>query len=174
MQRKNKRVIIREAKERVVQQFRKNFMKPERNKEEFDDHTLGLPCKMNTKDKNLWITGKREKLETFIYNAIGNDWIHVYNKDNTQYWDEYYGQPFIVFRLYDKKNRNTVIEQIRTAGDWDKRILGIRHSNGRILNPDLFHCIVLSIYTPQEYTKGTCWEKIYANGIDWRYDELKI
>ena len=173
MQRKSKRAIIREANERVVKHFRKNFMKPERNKEEFDNNNSKNQCKMNTKDKNLWITGTKEKLETFIQNAIGDNWVHVYNKDNTQYWDEYYGQPFVVFRLYDKKNRNTVIEQIRTAGDWNKRIIGIRHSS-KTLNPDLFHCIVLSIYTPQEYTKGTCWEKIYSNGIDWRYDELKI
>ena len=92
MKRCNKNIIISKAKERVVEKFRKNFMKPKK-KDSFIEYGY-------SKIKNLWITGTKEKLETFIENAIGNEWVHVYNKDNSEYWDKYYGQPFNVFRYH--------------------------------------------------------------------------
>lgn len=165
MQRKSKRVIIHEANERVVKHFRKNFMKPKKK----DSVTKYGYSKI----KNLWITGTKEKLETFIQNAIGNEWVHVYNKDNSDYWDNYYGQPFIVFRLYDKKNRMTMIQNMKRAGEEFYTPVNVRHSSG-VLDPELYHCIVLSIYSKEEYCKGTEYEKHDIGGLDWRYDDLKL
>ena len=165
MQRKSKRAIIHEANERVVKHFRKNLMKPKK-KDSFTKYGY-------SKIKNLWITGTKEKLETFIQNAIGNEWVNVYNKDNSDYWDNYYGQPFIVFRLYNKKNRMTMIQNMKIAGEEFDTPVNVRYSIG-VLNPELYHCIVLSIYSKEEYCKGTKDKKNNIGSLDWRYDDLKL
>lgn len=153
----------------AIKKYRKNFMKPLKNST-FEHE---LTCRMNTKDKNLWIIGTEKKLEQFIYNAIGDSWLHIYNKDNSQYWDGYMNQPFIVFRLYHKRNRRQKIVQLKEAGDWCPTVVNVRWSSGE-LNPNSYHCIILSIFTPEEYCKGLYNEENEIKSLKWRYDELKL
>ena len=168
------------SKINTIKEARKKFMKPARNVE---DIRLGLrPCKMNTKDKNLWITGTREQCENFLKLALGKNEYgdyncyrseYVYDKDDTGYWDGYDEQPFIVFRNYNKQKRTTKIREMRAAGDWSISPINIRWSSG-MLNPDLYHCIILSTFTPEEYCKGMAHESDEVGGLKWRYDELKL
>lgn len=160
---------------KIVESKRKNFMKPAKNPSVrgYKSHECYEPCKMNTKDKNLWITGTKEKLEKFIKNAIGDDKYQVYNKGNGELWNGYYNQPFIVFRIYDKRHRNENIYQIRRAGEWG--VVPVSTSgHGRYLYPDLYHAIVLSTMTPKEYCEGMDLENDMVGGIKWRYDTLQI
>lgn len=160
---------------KLVETKRKNFMKPAKN---LSVRGYKLcencgPCKMNTKDKNLWITGTKEKLEKFIQDAIGDDEYQVYNKKNGKLWNGYFNQPFIVFRIYDKRHRNENVYEIRCAGDWGPRVISTS-GHGKYLYPDLFHAIVLSTMTPKEYCEGMLKGDDEAGGIEWRYDVLQI
>lgn len=174
----------------TIKEHRKNFMKPERNPNiSYDELMINLlpescldftermqrgftmkdsAAKMYSKDKNLWITGTKEQLENFIKNTIGDDLVHVFDKDKYR-WNEYFGQPFIITRLYDRKKRQEKLSRLRALGDWLQR--PIEKSCYCLLHPDLFHCIVLSIYTMEEYCKDYPQE---VGGLKWRYDELKL
>lgn len=172
------------SKINTIKEARKNFMKPDRNKDvPLDDlfkpflvkSRYGFPytkrncaAKMYSNDKNLWIIGTEEQLEDFIHKAIGNSWTHVYNNDNKH--KKYFGQPFIVTRLYDKRKAFDKIYELRELGDWSPRWRA--HVNfDKTVHPDLFHSIVLSTYTMDEYCKDYPRE---VGGLKWRYDELKL
>lgn len=144
-----------------VKSYRKNFMKPRRDPP------------MKRKDKNIWIVGDKDKLEQFIHDAIGDNCLCVYCKDDVNYWDGYANQPFIVFRLYDKSDRNKIFYDIKYAGDYNKRPIDIRWTSG-MLNPDKSHSIVLSTFTPEEYFKGMKDKQNMIKTIKRLYDELKI
>lgn len=164
----------------IIEKARKNFMKPDKNVE--DIRLVYKSCKMNTKDKNLWITGTKEQCENFLKLALGKNeygdyncyrpW-YVYDKDDTEYWDHYKDQPFIVFRNYNKQKRSTKIREIKAAGGYTTRTINIRWSSG-LLNPDLYHCIVLSTFTPEEYCKGMDNESNVVASLKWRYDTLVL
>ena len=164
----------------TLKKIHANFMKPARNVE--DIRLVPKPCKMNTKDKNLWITGTKEQCEKFLKLALGKNKYgddncyrseYVYDKDDTGYWDGYDDQPFIVFRNYNRQKRTTKIREMRAAGDHGIRAINIRWSSGT-LNPDLYHCIVLSTFTPEEYCKGMDHETDEIEGLKWRFDTLKL
>ena len=153
-------------------------MKPECHK----DGQANFQCKMNTKDKNLWIVGTKEQCENFLKLALGKnkyndencyDSLRVYNKDDTNYWDGYEGQPFIIFRNYNKQKRALKVREMRLAGEWGHQTINIRWSSG-MLDPDLYHCIVLSNYTPEEYCKGMDHYDDEVGGLKWRYDILQL
>lgn len=167
----------------TIKKARKRFMKPDRNKdvpldELFKPFLLKIRCvpytkadckaKMYSKDKNLWITGTKDQLENFIYKAIGDSWAQVY--DNNNHHKKYFGQPFIVTRLYDKRKAFDKIYELRELGDWSPRWRA--HVNfDKTVHPDLFHSIVLSTYTMEEYCKDYPRE---VGGLKWRYDELNL
>lgn len=166
----------------TVKKARKNFMKPDRNKDvpldelfkpfllknRYDVSYTNSDAKMYSKDKNLWIIGTKDQLEKFIYKAIGDSWPQVY--DNNNHHIKYIGQPFIVTRLYDKRKAHDKIYELRELGDHFPRWRG--HVNfDKPIHPDLFHSIVLSTYTMEEYCKDYPRE---LDGLKWRYDELNL
>lgn len=167
-----------------VKEARKRFMKPDRNKDvPLDDlfkpflvkSCYGFPytverskAKMFSNDKNLWIIGTEEQLEDFIYKAIGKSQSHVYDNNNKH--KKYFGQPFIVTRLYDKRKVHDKIYELRELGDWFPSWRA--HVNfDKTVHPDLFHSIVLSTYTMDEYCKDYPRE---IDGLKWRYDVLNL
>ena len=170
----------RNYEKEFINEYRKGFMKPDKNEE--DIRLINKPCKMNTKDKNLWITGTKEQCENFLKLALGKNEYddyncyrpeYVYDKDDTGYWDGYDDQPFIVFRNYNKQKRTTKIREMRAAGGYTKRTINIRWSSGT-LNPDLYHCIILSTFTPEEYCKGMVREIDEIEGLKRRFDTLQL
>lgn len=175
----------REFIERVKEK-RKHCMKPANYKEEEETYLNWLlpnyyddgkgccfpRCKMNTKDKNLWIVGSKEQCEEFIQKALGNDPTYVYNKTQ-YYWNNYFGQPFIVFRVYNKSRRDKRICTLRGIGDWIG--YGIeKQKSSYNLSADLYHCIILSIYSPNEYCRGMKYFDDEIRGLEWRYDILDL
>ena len=167
----------------AVKEGRRRFMKPDRNKNilldelfkpfllkkrSFSYTKANCKAKMYSNDKNLWIIGTEEQLEDFIHKAIGNSWTHVYNNDNKH--KKYFGQPFIVTRLYDKQKVHDKIYELRELGDWCPSWRA--HVNfDKTIHPDLFHSIVLSTYTMEDYCKDYPRE---VGGLKWRYDELNL
>ena len=160
---------------KITEAKRKNYMKPAKNpmSRGYGEQEIRKACKMNTKDKNLWIVGSKDKLEKFVYDSLGTDRYHVYNKNNTDYWNGYHNQPFIIFRLYNRENRECAIYQIRKAGEYDPVPICTCNS-GKFLYPDLYHVIVLSTMTPEEYCEDMINKEDTVGGIRWRYDELQI
>ena len=158
------------SKINTIKEARKNFMKPARNVE--DIRLVHKPCKMNTKDKNLWITGTKEKVREFFHNAVDDHPIHVFYRIDKDSWSHYHDQPFIVYLLYDKKNRKDIIRELRRVGEYSPRKVGRGFTHE--INPDLYHCIILSTFTPEEYCKGMDHEDIEVGGLKWRYDELNL
>lgn len=165
-----------------VKEARKRFMKPDRNKDipldelfkpflfkkSFPYTKANCKAKMYSNDKNLWIIGTEEQLEDFIYKAVGDSWTHVYDNNNKH--KKYFGQPFIITRLYDKRKAHDKIYELRELGDWIPRWRA--HVNfDKTVHPDLFHSIVLSTYTMEEYCKDYPRE---VGGLKWRYDELNL
>ena len=144
----------------IVKKARTNFMKPTKL------------WRMQAKDKNLWVTGSESKLEEFIKNSIGSSWIHVYNKANDRLWNDYDNQPFVVMRVFDKKHKKHVARYIINAGDEYVKPVETNDKD-IILDPNEYHCIVLSNFTPEEYCKGLNME-YYLEPIKRRYDTLKL
>lgn len=175
---KDTSMMIERAKE-----IRKQCMKPKGNKEHFEEQIKSLApgkypyyesCEMNTKEKNLWIIGEARELERFVYKAIGPEfWRRVYVKNEGKNWDEYEGQPFILFRLYSLKNRPELIEHMQIAGDHVPHRVQTQWGNEDLV-PDLYHTIVLSNYTPKEYCKGLKESERKASSLEWRYDILYL
>lgn len=150
----------------IVKKARANFMKP--SKKVID----GRIHRMQAKDKNLWIIGSENKLEEFIKSTIGDSWKHVYNKTNDRYWNDYDDQPFVVMRIFDKKDRKDVVRQIINAGDDYVKPVETYYKD-IILDPNEYHCIVLSKFTPEEYCEGL--EKQFnLKSIKRRYDTLNL
>lgn len=156
----------------IIEKARKNFIKPDRNVEDMRINTSITTCKMNTKNKNLWITGTKDKLINFIHNAIDDQPTHVFYRTSKDSWIHYHDQPFIIYCLYDKKNRQNIIREIRQVGEWCPRKVG-RNFNHEI-NPDLYHCIILSIFTPEDYCNGLKYKDNLIGGLKWRYDTLVL
>ena len=154
----------------TLKKIHANFMKPARNVEEI--RSVHKPCKMNTKDKNLWISGDKEKVREFFHNAVDDHPIHVFYRCAKWSWSHYHDQPFIVYPLYDKKNRQDIISELRRVGEWSPRNVGKDYKYE--INPDCYHCIVLSTFTPEEYCKGMDHEDIEVGGLKWRYDTLQL
>lgn len=149
-----------------VEEKKKHFFKP------------SLDCKDN-REKNLWITGKKEQLETFIKQAVGTDPLQVFNICST--WDGYAGQPVIIARLYQKRNMQNRIYHLKALGDSVDR--GAHTRNGVLLYSELFgipvnsyHCIVLSTMTPEEACENIDprYKEQDLGGLKWRFDELKL
>ena len=180
---RNEREFAKQVKEK-----RKHSMKPANFKNEEDEQLswllpLGsfgwkvcdMHCKMNVKDKNLWITGTKEQCEDFIKNAIGDDETVVYNK-NKFHWTGYFGQPFIVIRLYSKAQRAKKFYTLKSLGDWTGCNIE-KQKSLHSLSPNLYHCIILSTFTLQEYTKDIFGKDTGQNelgSLDWRYDTLNL
>ena len=174
-----------------VRESRKQCMKPaipeEREKKQLDwllppaynDYDLSWTIedskfRMNTKDKNLWITGTKEQCEKFIKDAIGDDKTIVYNKKKF-YWNNYFGQPFIVFRIYNKNQYYKKLHTLKQIGDWSGCTIEKQKSSHK-LGSNLYHCIVLSTYTIKEFCKGVLHYE-YENDIgslEWRFDVLDL
>lgn len=175
-----------------VRESRKHCMKPAsyKDKEEvylnwllpiqYYNHELGWRksdgrCIMNTKDKNLWITGTKEQCEKFIKDAIGDDKYLVYNK-NKFHWNNYFGQPFIVLRVYNKSQRAKRVYTLRRLGDWAGFFIE-KQKSFHELSPNLYHCIVLSTFSPKEYCKGAFGpdhDEDQAGSLEWRFDVLDL
>ena len=148
-----------------------NFMKPDRNVEDMRINRTITACKMNTKDKNLWIIGTRDKLNKFILNTIGTSPTHLFYRTVKDSWYFYHDQPFIIYGIFDKRNREETIKEIRQVGEWSPRNVGRVFKE---INPDLYHCIVISTFTPEEYCKGMDHENDEIGGLKWRYDTLQL
>lgn len=143
-----------------------NNMKPARNI--IDDKSF---CKLKLRNKNLWITGKKSQLEEFIHKAIGDDPSYIYIKDSSNSWDNYKKQPFVIFHIFDKTNVFDTIKNIRLAGS--NHIKTVRDGHSYIkLNPNDYHCIILSCYTPKDYcNSGHSVPLEYCDVIN-KYDTL--
>ena len=144
----------------IVKKARSNFMKPTKL------------WRMHAKDKNLWVIGSESKLEEFIKNSIGNSWEHVYNKTNDRFWNDYDDQPFVVMRIFDKKHKQHIARYIINAGDEYVKPVETKDKD-IILDPNRYHCIVLSNFTPEEYCEDLKME-YYLEPIKRRYDTLKL
>lgn len=145
-----------------------NIMKPARNI--IHDKSF---CKLKLRNKNLWITGKRNQLEKFIHEAIGDDPSYVYNKDSSNLWINYKKQPFIIFRIFDRLNVFDTIKNIRLAGS--NHIKTVQDGRSFIkLNPNDYHCIILSCYTPKEYCNGPSFIPIEYCDVINKYDILTL
>lgn len=161
----------------IIKKYRKNFMKPDRNKDTplqnlfYEPYTTEISmAKMYSDKKNLWIIGTKDQLEKFINDAIGNCPYQIYNNNHRV---KYLGQPFIVTRLYNRQKRCDRIYELKQLGDWHPRWRAHTNSN-IIIHPDLFHSIVLSTFTPEEYCKGMIYGDTEINGLKWRYDFLNL
>ena len=103
--------------------------------------------------------------------------------DNS-YWNGYRGQPIVLFMLFDMNNREIKLDQLKKAGshsfpivddflfDEDDNYKTIRYKD--CLITDLFHSIVITKYTPEEYCQGVKRSRIRIREIRNKYDILDL
>lgn len=137
------------------------------------------PKYTTSKEKNLWVIGKKQQLEEFIKNAVGDDPALVYNWQS--YWAGYVGQPIVVNRIYVRNNmdkRMTNLRQISGLKPMDgitrRGKLLYATLNGGYIDPKSYHLIVLSTYTPEQVCKVTEFKDYNLDSLKQSYDELKL
>lgn len=156
------------AKRREVLEARKTMMKPSKRCDKM-------------KNKNIWIVGDKIQLERFILFALGYDSNCVYNLTGMKYWEGYYGQPFVVYRLYNRRNIEDRLYDIKKLGGYISQEVITQHGkpawyikeNTPIETTD-YHAIILSIFTPEEVCKNLDDEKYFLKVLRQRYSVLDL
>ena len=98
-----------------------------------------------------------------------------------KYWEGYYGQPFVVYRLYNRRNIEDRLYDINKLGGSLSQEVITQHGKpawyikeNRPLETTEYHAIILSTFTPEEVCKNLVDEKCLLQLLRHHYSVLDL
>lgn len=133
------------------------------------------------RNKNIWIVGDKEQLERFITVSLGYDSNCVYDLAGMKHWEGYYGQPFVVYRLYNRRNIEDRLYDIKNLGGSLSKEVITSHGKpawyikeNRPVETNEYHVVILSTFTPDEVCKNLDNEKGLLQLLKHYYSILEL